>query len=513
VSRSTSDTDDLVRRQAVSFALAACAIVLVTATFRLWLDLTNTTIAALTYLLVVLITATASTVWVALATSALADLCLNYFFMPPFGTFTIADPQNWVALFAFLAVSVIASSLSSTARDRAQEAMARRDELARLFDLSRDVLLTTDSREAITQLARFVSRRFELPFAAICLPRSTDWDVFEAGTLELTLDPHQLSMALAGADQALEFDARSRTYAGHRTMTIDGHSVRLVPLRLGTKAVGLLAAAGRTVESGTLDALAGVAAIAIERAQFLEERKAAELARQSEALKSALLASLSHDLRTPLTAIRVAASNLQAAWLADADRREQSDLILAEVERLSRLFQNILEMARLDAGAVAPEVRWVSPSEIVEAARDQVEHALRQHDLDVASESDMLVRLDPRLTASALAHLLENAAQYSPPGSAIDLEAAVSPEGLAIKVRDRGPGIAPADLPHVFDRFYRGTEASRRASGTGMGLSIARGMLAAERGRIWAENRPDGGAEFTIVVPADSKPATLAGQV
>src|SRR3989454_12700972 len=160
--------------------------------------------------------------------------------MPPFGTFTIADPQNWVALFAFLAVSVIASSLSSAARDREQEAMARRDELARLFDLSRDVLLTTDSKEAITQLARFVSRRFELPVAAICLPRSTGWGGCEAGTLELGLDKQQLSLALAGADHALEFDARSRTYAGHRTMAVDGQSVRLVPLRLGTKAVGLL---------------------------------------------------------------------------------------------------------------------------------------------------------------------------------------------------------------------------------------------------------------------------------
>src|SRR5438128_7939115 len=226
------------RRDALILALALAAIVAVTAAFRIGLHLTNPTTAALSYLLIVLVTAAASTLWAAIAASCVADLCLNYFFMPPFGTFTIADPQNWVALFAFLAVSVIASSLSSAARDREQEAMARRDELARLFDLSRDVLLTTDSKDAITQLARFVSRRFELPFAAICLPRSTGWDVFEAGTLELALDSHQLSLALAGADHALEFDARSRTYAGHRTMTVEGHTVRLVPLRLGTKAVG-----------------------------------------------------------------------------------------------------------------------------------------------------------------------------------------------------------------------------------------------------------------------------------
>src|SRR5439155_26356608 len=285
------------------------------------------------------------------------------------------------------------------------------------------------------------------------------------------------------------------------------------PLRFGTRAVGLLAAAGRPVEPGTLDALAGVAAIAVERAQFLAERKAAELARQSEELKSALLASLGHDLKTPLTAIRVAASNLQASWLRETDRREQSDLILAEVERLSRLFQNILEMARIDAGAIAADVRWVHPAEIFEAARDQVEHTLRQRPIDVESESDDLVRLDPRLTASALAHLLENAAQYTGAGSPIMVKMSVSSEGLAVKVRDHGPGIAPADLPHLFDRFYRGTEARQRISGTGMGLSIARGMLAAEHGRIWAENCPDGGAQFTIVVPAESKAAAPADHV
>ena len=202
-------------------------------------------------------------------------------------------------------------------------------------------------------------------------------------------------------------DLFAGSYADHRTMTLDGHTVRIVPLRFGTRAVGLLVAAGRPVEPGTLDALAGVAAIAIDRAQFLEERKTAELARQREELKSALLASLGHDLRTPLTAIRVAASNLQASWLADRDRREQSDLILTEVGRLNRLFQNILEMARIDAGAVAAEARWVHPSEIVEVAHDQVEQALGGHLLDVAVESDVLVHLDPRLTAAALAQLLE----------------------------------------------------------------------------------------------------------
>jgi two-component system sensor histidine kinase KdpD len=295
-------------------------------------------------------------------------------------------------------------------------------------------------------------------------------------------------------------------------LSSDGQTLRLVPLRVGTRPVGLLAAAGRSIEPGTLDALAGLVAIAWERLQFLEERKAADLTRKSEELKSALLASLAHDLRTPLTAIRVAAGNLQASWLTDDGRREQSDLILSEVERLARLFQNILDMARLDAGAVSVETRWAHPSEILEAAREQVEHSLRGHTIDQSIDRDIPVRLDPRLTAAAVAHLLENAAQYAPAGSAIDVRAAVSDTGLSIAVRDHGPGIAPNDLPHLFERFYRGAIGQRRTSGTGMGLSIARGLLAVEHGRVWAENVPGGGALFTIVVPAEIRVPEVASE-
>ena len=254
----------------------------------------------------------------------------------------------------------------------------------------------------------------------------------------------------------------------------------------------------------------GVVAIAIERAQFLEERKAGELTRQSEQLKTALLASLGHDLRTPLTAIRIAASNIKASELARDERLEQSDLILSEVERLTRLFQNLLEMARIDAGAIATESRWTHPSEIVAAARDQVEQALQGHTVDVTIEPDVPVRLDPRLTATALAHLLENAAQYSPPGSVVHVTARVGQDGLVIQVRDHGSGIAPADLPHLFERFYRGAAAKSRTSGTGMGLWIARGLLAVENGRVWAENCAEGGAQFTLAVPVAVQDTDIA---
>jgi two-component system, OmpR family, sensor histidine kinase KdpD len=488
------------------FTAAVGALGVITFAWIRWLGLTNAATVAISYLMVVLVIAATSALRVAIAASVAAMLALNFFFIPPVGTFSVADPQNWVALFAFLAVSLVASHLSAQARARADEALGRRDELARLFDLSRDVLLITDSRDALTSLARAIARRFDLEFVAIALPRDTAWQIFEAGS-SLTLPRRELDNAFASAQVSMDFDARSRTYAGHRVADVDGRDVRLVPLRVGTKPIGLLAAAGRAVEAGTLDTLAGLAAIAIERAQLLGERQAGEMARQGEQLKAALLVSISHDLRTPLTAIRVAASNLDAPALAPAERSEQRDVILLEVERLTRLFENILDMARIDAGAVQTSTRWTHPSEIVSAARRQVEHALEARVVVVSLDHDEPVRLDPRLTAAALAHILENAAQYTPEGSPIDLTARAGSDGLTLEVRDHGPGIPAEELPHLFERFYRGSTARPRASGTGMGLGIVRGLLAVAGGRAWAENAPGGGARFTIVVPAEVRRA------
>ena len=353
------------RGDAVRGVAALLGIAVITWIYSSWLHVTNATTVALTFLLVVLITAATSRLRVAVITSIGAMLCFNFFFLPPVGTLTIADPQNWVALVTFVTVSLVASNLSAKARDRA--------------------------------------------------------------------------------------------------------------------------------------------ALAIERLQLLEERKSAELARRGEETKSALLASLAHDLRTPLTAIRVSATNLQASWLSDDERREQSDVVLTEVARLTRLFQNILDMARIDAGAVESTTRWVHPLEVIEAARAQVEHALREHALQIqGGAEDMLVRLDPRLTAAALSHLLENAAQYSPHASPIDVTALNAGTELLIHVRDRGPGISKDELPRLFDRFYRGTSGGRRVAGTGMGLSIARGLLAVQGGRVLAGNAAEGGALFTIAVPAET---------
>jgi two-component system sensor histidine kinase KdpD len=480
--------------------LAICGVAAVTWAYFGWLHVTNVTTVALSYLLLLLFVAASSRLWVALTASVAAALSFNFFFLPPVGTLAIADSQNWMAFGSFLIVSLVASRLSSAARDRQREAIGRRDDLGRLFELSRDVLRATDGDDAIHGLAQNVAQRFLLDYVAICLPNGAEFDRHEAGALDGadTLTTADLQRALDRVAPDLESGARDDGSAGHQ----------LVPLRHGARAIGLLAVAGRPIEAGTLDALASVVAIAIERLDLLEARTRAEIAQRSVEIKSVLLASLAHDLRTPLTAIRLAVNNLGMPSLTNVQRSGQVDVALTGIERLARLFENILKMTRIDADVIAPALRWVHPSEVIEAARSQVEQALRAHKIDVVDRADnRAVRVDARLTSTALAHLLENAAQYSPAGSRITVTHVVAADGLLVSVQDQGVGLSEADLPHLFERFYRGQAAWRYAPGTGMGLTITRGLLAAEGGRVWAENRAEGGAQFSMFVPAESRAA------
>ncbi len=359
----------------------------VTATGARLLPVTATT-AALALLLVVLATSTFGRLWIATAVALAATLALNFFFLPPIGAFAIADPQNWVALIAFLVTAVIASNLSAAVQARASDAIARRNEVTRLFDLTRDVLLTTETGGAIDALARHVARRFQLASVAICLPGEHGWHNHQGSYAAVRVNPDLLNQALARARGALEFDAHRRAYGGQTSVTDDdGNRVLIVPLRHGTKAIGLLAVVASTLDVGTVDAVAGVVAIAIERTQFLSEREAAELVRQKADLAATLLASLSHDLKTPLTAIRVAVENL-SGQLPAGEHAAQAGAALVELDRLNRLFQDILDMARIDAAAIDVERQWVTPADVVDAAAAHVRHALDGHPLQVDADSD-----------------------------------------------------------------------------------------------------------------------------
>jgi two-component system sensor histidine kinase KdpD len=472
-----------------------------------FLGVSDPTTVALGYLLVVLCIAAAGDLAVAAGASVVAAFCLNYFFLPPVGTLTIADPHNWVALFAFLFVSIVASQLAAAARARAQDALDRRNEVTRLFDLTRDILLTTDGDGALPAIARHVARRFEIEVCAICVPAPAGgWAVHHGGETTVEIAEGDLDRAFAVASGTLQFDARTRAYGGHAAIASTAGSIALTPVRIGTRATGLLATGGRTLEPGTRDAVAGIVAIALERLDFLEERAGAELSRQRADLASALLASLSHDLRTPLTAIRTAISNLDSGELLDDQRQDQARVAAGQIDRLTRLFDSILDMARIDTGTIRPQRSWTTPAEVVEAGVRHAGTALTGRDLRIDAADDTAVQIDPRLATSGLSHLLENAARYAPEGP-IHVRAWTDDEGFRIEVRDTGPGLQSAELEHLFKPFFRGQVFRQRTTGTGMGLAITRGLIGADGGRVWAENVvPAGGAAFNIAIPAPTRP-------
>jgi two-component system sensor histidine kinase KdpD len=481
----------------------------VTGSFRM-AGVSNGTTIALAYLLVILFIASLGDLLAAGVSSVVATLCFNYFFLPPVGTFTIADPHNWVALASFLIVSIVASRLSASAQARAREALDRRNELTRLFDLTRDILLTTERKGALAAIARHVARRFELDVVAICVPGAGSWHVHQGGANAPSIAAADLDRAFAASAGVMEFDARTRAYGGHSAVVADETPITLAPIRIGSRTTGLLATGGRQLEPGTRDAVAGIVAIALERSQFLEERRGAELAQQRAELSSALLASLSHDLRTPLTAIRTAVSNLDSSPLPEDMRREQARVAAVELDRLTRLFDEILDMARIESGTVQPHRAWTTPAEVVEAAIAHASPSLARRDVRVDARDDEAVEIDPRLVSSALAHLLENAARYAPDGP-ITARGWADDQGLRLEVRDEGPGLQPHELERLFEPFYRGEVFRNRMPGTGMGLAITRGLVAADGGRVWAENVSPKGACFSIAVPARCRAITGAG--
>jgi two-component system sensor histidine kinase KdpD len=240
--------------------------------------------------------------------------------------------------------------------------------------------------------------------------------------------------------------------------------------------------------------------------QLSSQVREAQVLRQSAELKSALLESLSHALRTPLTAVTVAANNLSRPSLTGDERREQAEIMRAEIDRLNRLFQDVVDMARIETRAVVVEREWVQPAEIMEAAATLAQPACDPHRLSIDTGSQPgFVLVDPRLTSAALAHVLENAGQYSPAASPIQVRFASEAGALNITVRDHGIGIRADEQQRLFDRAFRGTVAHERRFGTGLGLTIARGLIAAEGGSIEVVNHVEGGAFVTIVLPAETR--------
>jgi two-component system sensor histidine kinase KdpD len=439
---------------------------------------------ALTLLIWILVVASSWGLRQAIYLSLLSSGALNFFFLPPVLTFTIRDARNWVALFTFLLTGIVASQLAESARRQAKLARRRQREAERLYEFSQQMLLKANPVDLVNDLPAMIAATFSLAGAAVYL-RERD-RIYRSS-------PNYMDVSAAELRDAAF--SREHRYEEERDVT-------LVPIMLGTRSIGSVGITGARVSPEALDAVCGLAAIAIERAQAVDTLTKVEASRESERLRNALLDSVAHELRTPLTSITAAVTSLQTAPLNEQDRREMLEVIEQEAKRLDRLVGQAMEMAELDAHEIHLELKPHSMQEAVDEAMAEMDGALRTHTVDVRlSDSLPKVEMDLERIAKVLQHLLENAAKYSPEGSPIFVSGEVSKNMLCTSVADRGSGVDDFERMMIFDKFYRGQGQRYRVQGTGMGLAIAKAIVEAHGGTIAVTSQAGHGSVFTFCLP------------
>jgi two-component system sensor histidine kinase KdpD len=438
------------------------------------------------YLLAILVIATRWGFLEATVASFVAVLCFNFFFFPPVGTFNVADPENWVALFAFLATSIIASQLSARAKQRTQEALDRQKEMERLYALSRAILLTDTSQAPAKQIALRIQEIFEFP--ALALYDGSTGEVHRAG-------PEDLS----GHDDMLK-QAASRGIL----LTDEANRITVIPVRLGGHVIGSLAVRGGASSPTALQALSNLVAIALEKVRGQEAANRAEAARQSEELKSTLLDSIAHEFKTPLTSIKAAATALLST--PTPSREEQRELLTVvdeEADRLGRLVTEAIQMARIEAGKIKLNTALRSVEGLIHRILQQMKPIVEGRNVTVSIAGDLpQIIADQELMGLAIRQLLDNAVKYSPQGSPIAVRAEKGDGCVIISVGDQGPGIPEREQLRIFQKFYRSSDTHQHVTGSGMGLTIAREIVRAHGGDIWVRSRAGQGSEFCISVPA-----------
>jgi len=444
----------------------------------------NPTTVALSFLLAILSVAAAWGLRYAIPMSLVSALCFNFFFLPPVGTLTIADTQNWVALFAFFGTSVIASNLSERARRQTMEAHQRRQDVERLYTFSQQLLIAENVLELLKTIPHFVVETFGSREAAIYL--SVKDQIYRSDPDRHGISTEQLRDAARGDSL---FDL-SRKFA-------------VFPLRMGTRMVGAFGISGELPSRHTLEAVGSLIATAVERANAVERLTRSEASRESERLRSALLDSVTHEFRTPLTSIKASVTTLRSGAKLNGD--EQADLLAVieeESDRLNRLIGEAVEMAQLDAKEVSLDLRPRQIREVVDAALTESKHALGDHPIEVRLPHRLpAVLMDAGWIKKVLQHLLENAAKYSPDGAPIFVSSEVKNDRLITSVADRGAGIDDLERSMIFDKFYRGQSKRYRVQGTGMGLAIVKAIVEAHSGRIEVTSQLGHGSVFSFGLP------------
>ncbi len=449
-----------------------------------WLHLNPTTIA-LAFLLGVLGISASWGLREAVFMSVIATLAFNYYFLPPIGTFTIADPQNWIALFAFLATAVTASELSERARRGTRSAVERQQELERLYAFSQLLLSSDNPAELLNLIPRYIVESFSIRSAAVSL--SSRSDVYRSGPTIDGLESRDLQLICLRGEP--RFDAV--------------HHLAFMPLRMGMRVVGCMGVSGSVLTRQTLEAIGSLVAIAVERASAVEKLSRAEAARESEQLRSVLLDSVTHEFRTPLTAIKASVTSLLGSPShSPEETQELLTINNQESDRLNRLIGEAAEMAQLDANKVEFRFRSAPIGKPVAEALDELKQLLVQHPVEVRIPDDLPnARMDSAHIKEVLVHLLENAAKYSPADAPIRITAEAKDETLIINIADRGPGIDDFEQSLVFEKFYRGRNQRVQVHGTGMGLAICKAIVEAHGGRLGVTSQLGRGSVFYFSLP------------
>jgi len=459
----------------------------IVAVYRLWVHVNPTTVA-LTLLLLVLFLAARWGLRYAVATSIAATVAYNFFFLPPVGTFTISDPQNWLAIFTFLTVAVVGSRLSERAREEAEDARRRQRELEVLYGLSRQLLQT----ENVASLLNAIS-------PAVMLVTRAE------GIVLYLLEGDRRYMAGDGSGIQMD-DIGLRQLAQTLPAPDTVGTEARVPLRVGVRPRGLLlihgVSLGVSLSAETLEAIGGLISVSIDRAWALEDVTRGEAAKESERLRSLMIDSITHELRTPLTAIKAAASTLLLPKRLDPEEeRELLTVIDEESDRLNQLVSEAVEMAQLDTREVHMTFAPTAVGMVVEKALANCSSLLDAREVKVELPALPLVKADADYITKVLTNLIENAAKYSPAGSPIWISAERRGGMVSVSVADRGAGIDSSEQSLIFERFYRASVPSQQTWGTGMGLAISRAIIEAHEGTLSVTSQLGEGSVFSFTLP------------
>lgn len=445
----------------------------------------NPTTVALTFLLGILFVANRLGLRYSVYMSLLAALTLNLFFLPPVGTLTIADSQNWIALLAFLTAGVSASHLSNRVKREAQDANQRRQEVERLYEFSQKLMTPDRAADLLNNIPDYISSTFHNAAVAIYL-----------------LDQDEVYRSLPGTrrftkEELYKVAIRAETNCD----TVDDTCV--TPLLLGLQSIGAIGISGNLPSRETMDALGGLVAIAIERSITAERLARTEAEQENERLKTALLDSITHELRTPLTSIKASITSLRSGMIQDPDVKEEMLTIIdEESDRLNRLIGQAVEMAQLDAQRVQLQLEPRHIKEVVEDTVTECQLVLEKHPVEIRIPMGLpSVHMDANWIRKVLHHLLENAAKYSDEGKPIVISAEVKGPSLVTSVADQGVGIDDFDKALIFDKFYRGQSQRYRVQGTGMGLAIVKAIIEAHGGSVDVMSQRGIGSVFSFSLP------------